>query len=109
MVLFGTAFCWAACHCNMACGPIDVGVMLLEPSVSQDHFGGAEGAHSEGGPLGVVLETHLEVRDFSDRPSLIACAIDVVYQDGLIQGLGLKALLGYKIFVNEDPSGSAIN
>ena len=62
---------WAACHLDFACMPVDVGVVLRKPGVSQDNRLVAYAGNVEFGPASVTFVLNNQVNCFSDLSNLI--------------------------------------
>ena len=66
-----SAIVWAACHLDFACMPVDVGVVLRKPGVSQDNRLVAYAGNIEFGPASVTFVLNDQVDCFSDLSNLI--------------------------------------
>ena len=62
---------WALCQFDFACAPVDVGVVLHKPGVSQDDCLMANARDIEFGPALVTLVLDNEIDCFGDLADLI--------------------------------------
>ena len=74
---------WTASHPNLTSFPVNVGIVVLQPRVSEDHL-----VPAEIGYLGYYLfSVTLEINDYlgtmGDVTSRVTCSIQVVYRYGV--------------------------
>ena len=78
-ITFGlSAVIWAACQFDFACVPVDIGVVLHKPSVSQDDCLMANAQDIEFGPALVTLVLDNEINCFSDLSDLVWQSVCII-------------------------------
>lgn len=69
-------------HGNVAGPPVNVGIVFLQPGMTDDDFLPTEVADRKYRALSVVLESHNQVDLFLDRTAIIKSTVNVVDRDG---------------------------
>ena len=83
LALQDSASPWTTSHANLTSFPVNVGIVVFQPRVSEDHL-----VPAEIGYLGYYLfSVTLEINDYfstmGDVTSRVTCSIHVVYQYGV--------------------------
>jgi len=88
--------------------PIDLGVVVLEPSVAEDHALLSKAGDSEECPFGVGLVMENYVYHFGDLPCFVGGAVHIVHWYGARDALGANTLCTDKIFIYEATHSSGV-
>ena len=92
---------WAAHQFDFACAPVDVGVVLREPGVSQDNCLMANAQDIEFGPALMTLVLDSKINCFSDLSNLIWRFICIIQPDWMWELIGSKLMRSGKLMVNK--------
>ena len=102
------AFVWTPTHHYLLGLPVNLWVMLLEPSKSKDDvlFPKVGDCKGRAFHMSIILENC--VNDFCDQTCLIASSIHIENWDGMLQLLSGKSVTFHIVLVHELTSGSAV-
>ena len=92
---------WAACQFDFACVPVDVGVVLRKPGVSQDNCLMAGAQDIEFGLALVTLVLDNEINCFSDFSDLIWQSVCIIQPNRMWELIGPKLMCSDKLMVNK--------
>jgi len=98
----------ASVHLYFSSLPIDLEVVVLEPSIAKDHTLLFKAGDSKECPFGVGLVTENYVYHFGDLSCFIGGAVYIVYQYGARDTSGANTLYMDKIFIYEAAHSSGV-
>ena len=87
-----SAVIWASCQFDFPCVPVDVGVVLHEPGVSQDNCLMANTRDIEFVPALVTLVLDNEIDCFGDLPDLIWRSVCIIQPNRVRELIGPKLM-----------------
>ena len=100
---------WASCQFDFACAPVDVGVVLHEPGVSQDDCLMANTRDIEFGLALVTLVLDNEIDCFSDLADLVWQSVCIIQPNRMRELIGPKLMSSDKLVVNKLPRCTAVD
>ena len=83
LALQDSASPWTASHPDLTSFPVDVGVVVFQPRVSEDHLVPAEIGYFGYYLFSVTLEINDYFSTMGDVTSWVTCSIHVVYRYGV--------------------------
>ena len=93
---------------HLSLDPIDIGVVLEEPGMSQNDRDTAELSDKEREWFDVPLVVRDEVDSVRDRPCFIPCPIDVMDSNRAGKGNLREALFADEVDVDKAPHGTTV-
>jgi len=98
----------ASVHLYFSGLPIDLQVMVFEPSIAEDHTLPSKARDSEKCPFRLGLVTEDYIYHFRDSTCFVGGAIYIVYQYGARDAPGANTLCTDKVFVYEAAHSSRV-
>jgi len=71
-----------ATHLHIACGPIDLRVVLPKPTEPKYHLALAQPCDCELGSLGVIVESHDDIDNIVNHTLLIGGPVHILHRNG---------------------------
>ena len=101
--------CWALTHHYFPSLPVNLRVMLLEPSKPEDDVLFPEVSDCKGRAfhMSIILENH--VYNFCDRTCLVTSSVNIEDWDGTLQLPSAKSVTFHIVPVHELAGGSAVD
>ena len=103
------AFVWTPTHHYLPSLPVNLWVMLLEPSKPEDDVLFPKVSDHKGHAFHMSIIPENCVNDFRDRTCLIASSIDIEDWDGMLQLPSVKSVTFHIVPVHELAGGSTVD